>query len=210
MGESAALGPKVERVLVCGRTTPSRREPGNGILEARTRRSGLSRDRRPRRHRALRRRGAWRGPTSSRARSVRLGLQKGDSVAAVLPNGAHPFTVYLAALQTGLYYVPINYRLSAPEIAYILAGLRGEGVRQPRAVREARERGGRRGRHSRTRRASRHGDDSRVQLVRRARRRAVDGAAREPFQRRGDALHVGHDGQAQGREARRSSTSSPT
>src|SRR4051812_49050711 len=49
-----------------------------------------------------------------------LGLQKGDSVAAVLPNGALPFTLYLAALQTGLYYVPINYRLSAPEIAYIL------------------------------------------------------------------------------------------
>ena len=49
-----------------------------------------------------------------------LGLHKGDAVAAVLPNGAHPFTLYLAALQTGLYYVPINYRLSAPEIAYIL------------------------------------------------------------------------------------------
>jgi long-chain acyl-CoA synthetase len=49
-----------------------------------------------------------------------LGLRKGDSVAAVLPNGAEPFTLYLAALQTGLYYVPINYRLSAPEIAYIL------------------------------------------------------------------------------------------
>src|SRR5260370_18025129 len=49
-----------------------------------------------------------------------LGLRKGDAVAAVLPNGMHPFTVYLAALQTGLYYVPINYRLSPPEIAYIL------------------------------------------------------------------------------------------
>src|SRR6476660_5658941 len=49
-----------------------------------------------------------------------LGLRKGDAVAAVLPNGAEPFTVYLAALQIGLYYVPINYRLSAPEIAYIL------------------------------------------------------------------------------------------
>jgi long-chain acyl-CoA synthetase len=29
-------------------------------------------------------------------------------------------TVYLAALQAGWYYVPINYRLSPPEIAYIL------------------------------------------------------------------------------------------
>ena len=50
-----------------------------------------------------------------------LGLEVGDSVAAVLPNGLQPAVVYLAALQLGLYYVPINYRLSAPEIAYILA-----------------------------------------------------------------------------------------
>ena len=49
-----------------------------------------------------------------------LGLNKGDSVAAVLPNGVLPVEVYLAALQAGWYYVPINYRLSAPEIAYIL------------------------------------------------------------------------------------------
>jgi long-chain acyl-CoA synthetase len=49
-----------------------------------------------------------------------LGLQPGDTVAAVLPNGIHPMWVYLAALQAGWYYVPINYRLSPAEIAYIL------------------------------------------------------------------------------------------
>src|SRR5258706_10763030 len=49
-----------------------------------------------------------------------LGLQRGDAVAAVLPNGSDPMHIYLAALQAGWYYVPINYRLSAPEIAYIL------------------------------------------------------------------------------------------
>jgi long-chain acyl-CoA synthetase len=49
-----------------------------------------------------------------------LGMEKGDTVAAVLPNGAAPFQLYLGALQAGFYYVPINYRLSAPEIAYIL------------------------------------------------------------------------------------------
>ncbi|MGZ6955637.1 MAG: acyl-CoA synthetase [Acidimicrobiia bacterium] len=49
-----------------------------------------------------------------------LGLEPGDTVAAILPNGVYPATVYLAALQIGLYYVPINYRLSPPEIAYIL------------------------------------------------------------------------------------------
>src|ERR1044071_225278 len=49
-----------------------------------------------------------------------LGLEDGDAVAAVLPNGVLPVEVYLAALQAGWYYVPINYRLSAPEIAYII------------------------------------------------------------------------------------------
>ena len=56
------------------------------------------------------------------ARGLRsLGLRRGDTVAAMLPNGLHPLTTYLAALQIGLYYVPINYRLAAPEVAYILA-----------------------------------------------------------------------------------------
>jgi long-chain acyl-CoA synthetase len=50
-----------------------------------------------------------------------LGLEVGDTVAAVLPNGINPVTVYLGALESGLYYVPINYRLSAPEVAYILS-----------------------------------------------------------------------------------------
>lgn len=49
-----------------------------------------------------------------------LGLERGDAVAAVLPNGTVPLTLLLAAYETGLYYVPINYRLSPPEIAYIL------------------------------------------------------------------------------------------
>ncbi len=49
-----------------------------------------------------------------------LGLQPGDAVAAVLPNGVEPLTALLAAQQGGFYYVPINYRLAPPEIAYIL------------------------------------------------------------------------------------------
>jgi long-chain acyl-CoA synthetase len=48
------------------------------------------------------------------------GLGPGDTVAAVLPNGITPMWVYLAALQAGWYYVPINYRLSPAEIGYIL------------------------------------------------------------------------------------------
>ena len=40
-----------------------------------------------------------------------LGMSHGDSVAVLLPNGVRPVEVYLAALQAGWYYVPINYRL---------------------------------------------------------------------------------------------------
>ena len=40
----------------------------------------------------------------------------------MLPNGVAPDrTLYLAALQAGCYYVPINYRLRRAEIAYILS-----------------------------------------------------------------------------------------
>src|SRR5947199_39458 len=37
-----------------------------------------------------------------------LGLQKGDTVAAVLPNGVKPMWVYLGAVQAGYYYIPVN------------------------------------------------------------------------------------------------------
>ncbi len=50
----------------------------------------------------------------------KLGLGKGDCVAAVLPNGAEVIELYLAVAQAGMYLVPINWHLTAPEIAYIL------------------------------------------------------------------------------------------
>jgi long-chain acyl-CoA synthetase len=49
-----------------------------------------------------------------------LGLEPGDAVATVLPNGASVFELYLAALQAGWYLVPINHHLVGPEIAYIV------------------------------------------------------------------------------------------
>ncbi len=49
-----------------------------------------------------------------------LGLQTGDVVATLLPNGVEVFELYLAALQAGWYLVPINHHLIAPEVAYIL------------------------------------------------------------------------------------------
>jgi len=49
-----------------------------------------------------------------------LGLKRGDSIAAMLPNSTEAMQVYLAMQQIGLYLTPINYHLVGPEIAYIL------------------------------------------------------------------------------------------
>ncbi|MGK5552803.1 AMP-binding protein [Actinomadura kijaniata] len=50
-----------------------------------------------------------------------LGLREGDAVATVLGNRREFLTVLFAAMQTGLYLVPVNRHLTAPEIAYVLA-----------------------------------------------------------------------------------------
>ena len=49
-----------------------------------------------------------------------LGLETGDTVACVLPNGLAMMELYLGALQIGLYLTPINHHLVGPEIAYIV------------------------------------------------------------------------------------------
>src|SRR5919199_3852741 len=49
-----------------------------------------------------------------------LGLRRGDSIAAMLPNSAEAMELFLAMQQIGLYLTPINYHLVGPEIAYIL------------------------------------------------------------------------------------------
>jgi long-chain acyl-CoA synthetase len=49
------------------------------------------------------------------------GLKPGDGIASLLPNGAAPTEVYLAALQAGWYLTPINWHFTAPEAAYIAA-----------------------------------------------------------------------------------------
>ena len=49
-----------------------------------------------------------------------LGLQKGDVVAALLPNTREMVELALGATQIGLYLTPINYHLTGPEIAYIV------------------------------------------------------------------------------------------
>jgi long-chain acyl-CoA synthetase len=49
-----------------------------------------------------------------------LGLERGDTVACVLPNGLEMIQLYLGAMQIGLYLTPINHHLVGPEIAYIV------------------------------------------------------------------------------------------
>jgi long-chain acyl-CoA synthetase len=49
------------------------------------------------------------------------GLEAGDGIASLLPNGAAPVELYLAALQSGWYLTPINWHFTAPEAAYIVA-----------------------------------------------------------------------------------------
>ena len=48
------------------------------------------------------------------------GLRAGDHVAILLPNGPAGFDAVWAALRSGLYYTPVNWHLTAPEVAYIV------------------------------------------------------------------------------------------
>jgi long-chain acyl-CoA synthetase len=50
-----------------------------------------------------------------------LGLEPGDGVCGLVPNGVDGLVLYLAALQAGWYYTPINWHLTGPEIGYIVA-----------------------------------------------------------------------------------------
>ncbi len=50
----------------------------------------------------------------------RAGLQEGDAVAILMENNAHIHAVMWAARRSGLYYVPINTHLTAPEVTYIV------------------------------------------------------------------------------------------
>jgi long-chain acyl-CoA synthetase len=49
-----------------------------------------------------------------------LGLSAGDTVATLLPNGVTALAMYFAAIETGLYIVPVNWHQVAGEVGYIL------------------------------------------------------------------------------------------
>ena len=48
------------------------------------------------------------------------GVAVGETVACVLPNSREVVALYLAAMQIGAYFTPINHHLVGPEIAYIV------------------------------------------------------------------------------------------
>ncbi|MDT7726824.1 MAG: long-chain acyl-CoA synthetase [Actinomycetota bacterium] len=50
-----------------------------------------------------------------------LGLETGDAIVVLLPNGEELLAAYFAAIQTGLYIVVVNWHLVGPEVAYILS-----------------------------------------------------------------------------------------
>jgi long-chain acyl-CoA synthetase len=50
-----------------------------------------------------------------------LGLRRGDAIAVVLPNHRTFLGCWLAAMESGLYFVPVNSHLAPAEAAYVVA-----------------------------------------------------------------------------------------
>jgi long-chain acyl-CoA synthetase len=53
-----------------------------------------------------------------------MGLRPGDGIAAVLPNHSSFFEVYLAAMESGLYFTPVSTHLQAGEISHVITDSR--------------------------------------------------------------------------------------
>ncbi|MGC4955835.1 AMP-binding protein [Actinomadura citrea] len=66
-----------------------------------------------------------------------MGLRPGDTLATVLGNRPEFLTVLLAAVQSGLYLVPVSRHLTAPEIGYILGDSGAKAVITESALAEA-------------------------------------------------------------------------
>ena len=61
------------------------------------------------------------GPTGTGVACRPSACDPGDAVAGMLPNSTEALALFFAAVQTGLYVVPVNWHLTAAEVAYILA-----------------------------------------------------------------------------------------
>ncbi|MFZ4515401.1 MAG: acyl-CoA synthetase [Acidimicrobiia bacterium] len=65
--------------------------------------------------------GALHGEANRLVHALRdVGVAHGECVAMLVPNGVVPWALYLAVLQAGWYLTPVNYHLTAPEVACIL------------------------------------------------------------------------------------------
>ncbi len=57
-----------------------------------------------------------------------VGLAPGDVVAIVAPNCAEYVAAYLAGISAGLYVVPVNWHLAAPEVDYLIDNSRAKAI----------------------------------------------------------------------------------
>jgi len=74
-------------------------------------------------------RGALRELADGVARAFSIaGLAPGDVVALVAPNCAEYLAVYLAGITAGLYVVPVNWHLAAPEIDHVILNSRAKAI----------------------------------------------------------------------------------
>ncbi|CAM4439311.1 Long-chain-fatty-acid--CoA ligase FadD13 [Mycobacterium basiliense] len=64
------------------------------------------------------------------------GLREGDAVAILMENNEHIHAVMWAARRSGLYYVPINTHLTAPEAAYIVDNSNAKAIIGSAALRD--------------------------------------------------------------------------
>jgi long-chain acyl-CoA synthetase len=65
--------------------------------------------------------GELRDASEAAARGLRaLGLDRGDSLAVVVPNTRDWFVAHLAGMRAGLYVVPVNTHLAAPEVTHVV------------------------------------------------------------------------------------------
>ncbi len=131
-----------------------------------------------------------------------LGLRPGDAIAIYLENNPRFFEICWAAQRSGLYYTPISYRLTAPEVEYIVRDCGAKVFIASHATRDVAEK-----------LAAGFADLAGLLHGRRSQRRlrelgAGDRAATRDTDRRrdrglGSALLLGHDRAAEGSEAPR-------
>ena len=124
-----------------------------------------------------------------------LGLDVGDCLVVMLPNTIELVALYFAAMECGLYIVPINWHLTGPEIAYIVRDCEAKAFIGHERFADAagrRRRPGCRSRRFAVGDIAGFGPYEPTQAP-------AGGRAREPHRGCADELHVGHDRQAEGR-----------